>query len=187
MAFDQVVLQFGIWKQPRISNRISAVSSSSRTAYIARWSRSANKLIVKPSDVEYREISWVHTTDRVFRIKRGLLRVHEINQLEQYSYWRSVVPDNEEVKKELLREIHCVPYVGHPGFTRTLEVTRRFFYWVHMTQEVRQFVLDCPVCQVEKGSHLKPAGKVNAPRSPYEEMGPCCHRLCSGIASAGKL
>ena len=102
----------------------------------------------------------VTINDRVFRIKRGLLRVHEINQPEQYSYWRSVVPDNEEVKKELLREIHCVPYAGHPGFTRTLEVTRRFFYWVHMTQEVRQFVLDCPVCQVEKGSHLKPAGKL---------------------------
>ena len=29
-----------------------------------------------------------------------------------------------------------------------------------MTQEVRQFVLDCPVWQVEKGSHLKPAGKL---------------------------
>ena len=29
-----------------------------------------------------------------------------------------------------------------------------------MVQEVRQFVLDCPVCQVEKGSHLKPAGKL---------------------------
>ena len=30
----------------------------------------------------------------------------------------------------------------------------------HMVQEVRQFVLDCPVCQIEKGSHLKPAGKL---------------------------
>ena len=29
-----------------------------------------------------------------------------------------------------------------------------------MTTEVRQFVLDCPVCQVEKGSHLKPSGKI---------------------------
>ena len=27
-----------------------------------------------------------------------------------------------------------------------------------MTTEVRQFVLDCSVCQVEKGSHLKPGG-----------------------------
>ena len=71
-----------------------------------------------------------------------------------------VIPDRQEIKLELLREIHCVPYSGHPGFTRTLEVTRRFFYWSHMPQEVRQFVLDCPVCQVEKGSHLKPAGKL---------------------------
>ena len=33
-------------------------------------------------------------------------------------------------------------------------------HWVNMTTEVRQFVLDCPVCQVEKGSHLKPSGKL---------------------------
>ena len=29
-----------------------------------------------------------------------------------------------------------------------------------MTKEVRQFVLDSPVCQVEKESHLRPAGKL---------------------------
>ena len=29
-----------------------------------------------------------------------------------------------------------------------------------MTPEVRQFVLDCPVCQVEKGNHQRPAGKL---------------------------
>ena len=102
----------------------------------------------------------IRKNDKVYRIRRGVLMIHEDNQANDYSYWRTIVPDNEEVKIELLREIHCVPYAGHPGFTRTLEVTRRFFYWVHMTQEVRQFVLDCPVCQVEKGSHLKPAGKL---------------------------
>ena len=59
----------------------------------------------------------VTINDRVFRMKRGLLRVHERNQPEQYSYWRSVVPDDQGIKWELLREIHCVPYSGHPGFT----------------------------------------------------------------------
>ena len=29
-----------------------------------------------------------------------------------------------------------------------------------MTADVREFVLDCPVCQVEKGSHLKPGGQL---------------------------
>ena len=98
--------------------------------------------------------------ERKYRIKNGILKIHEMRQPTDYSYWRTIVPDDQGIKLELLREIHCVPYSGHPGFTRTLEVTRRFFYWEHMTQEVRQFVLDCPVCQVEKGSHLKPAGKL---------------------------
>ena len=29
-----------------------------------------------------------------------------------------------------------------------------------MSPDVRDFVLDCPICQVEKGSHLKPAGEL---------------------------
>ena len=98
--------------------------------------------------------------EHVYRIKQGILKIHVRDQATDYSYWRTVVPNNQDVKIELLREVHSVPYSGHPSFTRTLEVTTRFFYWVHMTQEVRQFVLDCPVCQVEKGSHLKPAGKL---------------------------
>ena len=65
--------------------------------------------------------------ERMYRIKQGILKIHEPDQATDYSYWRTVVPNNQEVKIELLREIHCVPYSGHPGFTRTLEVTRRFF------------------------------------------------------------
>ena len=61
--------------------------------------------------------------DKVYRIKRGTLMIHEDNQANDYSYWQTIVPDNQEVKIELLREIHCVPYAAHPGFTRTLEVT----------------------------------------------------------------
>ena len=99
--------------------------------------------------------------NKKYRLKRGSLVIHDSNQTEENeAYWKIVIPDKQEIKIQLLQEIHCVPYSGHPGFTRTLEVTKRFFYWSHMTQEVRQFVLDCPVCQVEKGSHLKPAGKL---------------------------
>ena len=89
-----------------------------------------------------------------------MLKIHVAQQAEQFSYWRTVVPNSQDIKMQLLREIHAVPYAGHPGFTRTLEVAKQFFYWANMTTEVRQFVLDCPVCQVEKGSHLKPSGKI---------------------------
>ena len=138
--------------------------------------------------------------EKVYRIKQGILKIHEPDQATDYSYWHTVVPNDQDVKIELLREIHCVPYSGHPGFTRTLEVTRRFFYWVHMTQEVRQFVLDCPVCQVEKGSHLKPAGKLmplEIPMRKWEHvaidfvvglpMQGNCDTICTVVDKATKM
>ena len=41
---------------------------------------------------------------------------------------------------------------GEPN--TTLEVVRTSFYWKHMIQDVRAFVIDCSVCQTEKSSHL---------------------------------
>ena len=69
-----------------------------------------------------------------------------------------VVLNEISIKQIIFRELHCVPYTGHPSFTRTLAVVKQFFYWTHMTPDVREFVLDCLVYQVEKGSHLKPGG-----------------------------
>ena len=65
--------------------------------------------------------------ERTYRIKQGILKIHEPDQATDYSYWRTVVPNNQEVKIELLREIHCVPYSGHPGFTRTLGSYKKIF------------------------------------------------------------
>ena len=97
---------------------------------------------------------------RTYRMKRGILKTHEDNQTPTYEYWRTVIPDDPEIKKTDLKELHCVPYSGHPGFARTLEVVRTSFYWKHISQDVRAFVVDCPVCQTEKSSHLQPAGRL---------------------------
>ena len=69
----------------------------------------------------------------------------------------------------ILHEFHCVPYVGHPGFMRILQIFKQFFYWMHMTADVCEFVLDCPVCQVEKGSHLKPKGQIQPLELPVRK------------------
>ena len=97
---------------------------------------------------------------RKFIIKRGILKLHEEQQPTTYEYWRTVLPNDTEIKKTVLKELHCVPYAGHPGFARTLEVVRTSFYWKHMNQDVRAFVVDCSVCQMEKSSHLQPAGRL---------------------------
>ena len=63
-----------------------------------------------------------------------------------------IVPDDKEVKAKLLTEIHSVPYAGHPGFNRTLEMARRHWFWKGMVADIRDFVLECPVCQIKKGN-----------------------------------
>ena len=111
-------------------------------------------LIQKLEDAEHP--NEIRVNYQIFRIKQGTLKVHEKSQPNAANYWRTVVPNEISIKQMILRELHCVPYAGHPGFIRTLQIVKQFFYWTHMTADVREFVLDCPVCQVEKGSHLKP-------------------------------
>ena len=107
--------------------------------------------------------------DRTYRIKNRTLKVHEREQKTTAVYWRTVIPDNIDIKRMILHELHYVPYSGHPGFTRTLEVAKQFFYWKHMSPDVRDFVLDCPVCQTEKGSYLKPAGELQPLELPQRK------------------
>ena len=102
----------------------------------------------------------VKVSKQTYRMKAGTLMVHEEGQDVTANYWRTVVPNDLDIKRMILHELHYVPYSGHPGFTRTLQVVRQFFYWKHMSPDVRDFVLDCPVCQTEKGSNLKPGGEL---------------------------
>ena len=59
--------------------------------------------------------------DKVYRIRRGMLMIHEDNQANDYSYWRTIVPDNEEVKIELLKRFtayHTQDIQALPGHWR---------------------------------------------------------------------
>jgi hypothetical protein len=42
---------------------------------------------------------------------------------------RIYVPNSQELKNLILREIHNVPYVGHPGYQKTIAVVKRQHYW----------------------------------------------------------
>ena len=98
-------------------------------------------LIQKLEDHEYpNEIS---VNDQVFHIKQGTLKVHEKSQENAANYWRMVVPNELSIKQMILHELHCVPYAGHLGFIRILQIVKQFFYWKHMTADLREFVLDC--------------------------------------------
>ena len=107
--------------------------------------------------------------DLKFRIRHQDLVVHQAGQPEEGPYWRLVIPDAPEIRETLLKELHSVPYAGHPGYTRTLDKARKHFYWVGMARDVRRFIEECPVCQVEKADHTRSRGPLQPLQIPEEK------------------
>ena len=47
---------------------------------------------------------------------------------------------------------------GHLGVTKTLKAINSRFYWLHADQEVRDYIRNCPSCQVQTTHPNKPSG-----------------------------
>ena len=75
-----------------------------------------------------------------FRMKRGLLKIHEERQAPSFEYWRTVILDVHDLKLQNMKELHSITYVGHLEFVRTLEVVKKPFFWKRMAQEAEM----CP-------------------------------------------
>ncbi|CAN6580383.1 unnamed protein product [Malus baccata var. baccata] len=79
----------------------------------------------------------------VFQGKKNDLNVRESDGMLMQDK-RMYVPNNEELKKEILDEAHISAYAMHPGGTKMYHTIRPFYYW--------------PVCQQVKAERKKPFG-----------------------------
>jgi hypothetical protein len=66
------------------------------------------------------------------------------------------VHDSLEMKNILLKEVHNVPYVSHPGYQRTISTVNKEYYWSGMKKEVADFIARCLECQKVKVEHKHP-------------------------------
>ena len=82
----------------------------------------------------------------VFKKMNGILAAHNQNQDKDLDFWRIVVPDNFEMKEQVVREIHRTPYSACPGIQQTIAKVMKSLYWKGMLGDVRQLVENCPVC-----------------------------------------
>jgi hypothetical protein len=58
----------------------------------------------------------------------------------------------------VLSELHATPTVGHSRFTKTYDRIKRYFFWDGMKQDIHNFVIECDVCQCNKGETIKSPG-----------------------------
>ncbi|XP_039034121.1 uncharacterized protein LOC120170212, partial [Hibiscus syriacus] len=71
---------------------------------------------------------------------------------------RIVIPDNEDLKKEILTEAHCSPLTMHPGGTKMYMDLKDRFWWSGMKRSITEFVSKCLICQQVKAEHQVPSG-----------------------------
>jgi hypothetical protein len=53
------------------------------------------------------------------------------------------VPNSQELKNMVLREMHNVPYVGHPGYQKIISVVKSQYFWPGMNKEVDEYINRC--------------------------------------------
>jgi hypothetical protein len=68
------------------------------------------------------------------------------------------VPNSQELKNMILREMHNVPYVRQLGYHKTIVVVKSQYYWPDMKKEVVDFISKFLECQKVKAEHRHPAG-----------------------------
>jgi len=125
-------------------------------------------------------------SDIVKRIRRNSTREKEIVQaLEKndglaweedgvaYMEGKIYVPNNKEIREEILKEHHNPADIGHPGQHRMLELLKRTYWWPGLKEDIKRYVQGCFKCQQNKVQHQRKAGELHPleiPQRPWQEI-----------------
>jgi hypothetical protein len=94
-------------------------------------------------------------------VPQGMLQHYSVDEDRLLRHDRRVlVPAQEALKAQLLEIYHDSPSGGHFGRDKTLERIRRQFTWPGITEDVREYVATCPVCQGKAVHRHKPYGQL---------------------------
>ena len=77
------------------------------------------------------------------------------------------------LQKDVIRDCHETPCMGHMGITKTLDMVRRRFWWPTWRQDVTEYVRSCRSCQYNKPLTGKPHGPLQPlpiPQEPWESV-----------------
>ena len=112
------------------------------------WSR---KIVGKIRIFDNRKV--VEETDIVKRIKKNRTREKEIVQALQkedglaweedkvaYMEGKIYVPNNKDIKEEILKEHHDPADVGHPEQHRMQKLIKRTYWWPGLKEDVKKYV-----------------------------------------------
>ncbi|QRV77894.1 Retrotransposable element Tf2 protein [Ceratobasidium sp. AG-Ba] len=116
------------------------------------WESVSNKEELPPS---------VRKEFRRYDIKNGILEYDG----------KIYIPDDRDLRLEILQRFHDSPIAGHQGHARTLELISREYYWPGIKAQVNRYVDTCEICQRSKGHKQSiPHKPLPIPEKPWEDI-----------------
>jgi len=90
-----------------------------------------------------------------------------------YMEERVYVPNNKNLKEEILREYHDPADVGHLGQHKMQELIKRTYWWPGLKEDVKKYVQGCVKCQQNKVQHQRKVGELHPleiPEGPWQDI-----------------
>ena len=91
-----------------------------------------------------------------------------IEKDDGFLYYRDrvCVPNDDELKKFILKEAHNGSFDMHPGSTKMYQDLKTSYWWSRMKRDVSEFVTKCIMCQKVKVEHQVPSGLLQPIKIP---------------------
>nr|XP_009787887.1 PREDICTED: uncharacterized protein K02A2.6-like [Nicotiana sylvestris] len=69
---------------------------------------------------------------------------------------RLCVPNDDELRKQILIEVHSLPYAMHPGGTKMYQTIKEHYWWSGMKRDIAEFISKCLVIvdRLTKSAHF---------------------------------
>ena len=99
---------------------------------------------------------------KVQSVREGVKTDYSVKEnREVYYNSRLCVPDEKEVKYELLYEAYNTVFTMHPGGTKMYQDLKQYYWWRGMKRDVTKYVSKCLTCQQVKAEHQVPSRLLN--------------------------
>jgi hypothetical protein len=77
---------------------------------------------------------------------------HQLKQHQGvwYKDRQQVVTGDIKDKRHIIQSHHDTPVHGHPGISKTIQLTERLYWWLKMRLDITEYVKGCADCQRHK-------------------------------------
>ena len=82
-----------------------------------------------------------------------------------------MIPGADDLRLDLMREMHDSPHDGHVGVGKTRKAIERLYTWPSMKDDVEHHMTTCAGCQRNKSSNQAPAGLLQPLPIPTRKWG----------------